>query len=81
MKDIDASHYCEAKCPFYTRCTDKDGVYSVRCQGLIEDGGIILWFKRKRDREIQFEAFCASRYSNCEIYEAIMKARFENDGD
>lgn len=77
MNDIDARHSVEARCPFYTRCADKDGVFSVRCHGLIEDGGIIVWFKKRQDREIQFDAFCAKRYEACEIYEAIMKAGFE----
>lgn len=79
MKDIDARHYCEAKCPFYCRCTNKDGIYSIKCKGLVEDGGIIVWFNRKEDREIQFSAFCAKLYENCEIYGAIMKAGFAED--
>ena len=79
MKDIDNYHAREALCPFYVRCSDKDGIYSVHCKGLIEDGGIICWFRHPENREIQFESFCAKKYGNCEIYQAIMKAGFADD--
>ncbi len=79
MKDVDARHCIDAQCPFYTRCSNKDGLYSVHCHGLVDDGGIIVWFRHQTDRETQFNAFCADQYRHCEIFEAIMKAGFADD--
>jgi hypothetical protein len=81
MKDVDNYHSREAKCPFYIRCSDMNRLYSIHCQGLIEEGGIIVWFRHRNDREIQFKAFCAGvkTYEKCEICRAIMEAGFADD--
>lgn len=79
MNDVDNKHSAEAKCPFYIRCSDVNRLFSIHCQGLIEDGGIIVWYRHKEDREIQFRAFCSNvkNYEKCEICQAIMRAQFE----
>ena len=65
------------RCPFWRRTNDP--AYTVGCEGLIDRSTLLMRFERAEDREIHARAFCAGRYENCELYHAILEARYQED--
>ena len=65
----------EARCPFYR----KDTLLTISCEGLVGDSSIVQNFGRREDALIQLRTFCCRRYENCEIYQAIMKAKYQEE--
>lgn len=43
------------------------------------DSSIVQNFGRREDALIQLRTFCCRRYENCEIYQAIMKAKYQEE--
>ena len=60
------------RCPFYR----KDTAQTVTCEGLVENSTIRLQFGRVIDAGTQKRVFCCARYQNCEIYRAVMEAKY-----
>lgn len=60
------------RCPFFR----KNEKTVITCEGLTDDSVIRLTYRSKKGREIQKKTFCQSRYENCEIYRAIMGAKY-----
>ena len=65
------------KCPFYK--SDREKNRSISCEGVFEGSISEHRFRRQRDREKQLRLYCAADYSKCEIYQAIMEAKYPDD--
>lgn len=63
----------EIKCPFFRSHTNVE----ILCEGVTDDSTIRMLFRNRKGRERQEQIFCAGRYENCEIYRAIMKAKYD----
>lgn len=66
-----------ARCPFYRR----DDRISIGCEGLTDQSTIRQYFGAPEACTIQFETFCSDHYRNCEIYDAIVKAKYLGEGE
>ena len=61
-------------CPFFRGHTVTD----IGCEGITDETTIRLLFKNKQSRNRHEEIFCADKYTNCELYRAIME-KYEED--
>jgi hypothetical protein len=57
----------EIICPYYRKMS----VYTITCDGLVEDSEIILSFRNRKDRALQSEVFCCKYVERCEIYRML----------
>ena len=65
-------------CPLY----NGRRVNSISCQGFCHpDSYIVQVFNRKEDIYIHMNTFCKASYRKCELYRAIMEARFLGELD
>ena len=62
------------KCPFYHR---DDARSSITCEGFMDDMIIKLQYRKKADLKQQLKVFCCEHYEKCEIYRAIMEAKYD----
>ncbi len=65
------------KCPFYVNDKLKDR--TITCEGMFDRSQCTHKFRRGSDRLQQMELFCAGSYQKCEIYRAIMEAKYPED--
>lgn len=70
-----AERSLNAKCPFFR----KDSALSIHCEGLIDRSSIVQYYRTAEDCSIQFDTFCSEHYRRCEIYDAIVKAKYLNE--
>lgn len=63
------------KCPFFK----SHAKTVISCEGLTDDSVIRMVYRSSRGRELQENAFCAGRYEACEIYRAIVCAKYMED--
>ena len=68
-------YQADVRCPFYKY---DDGKRRITCEGIIEDSSIALIYRQKIDFDIQIKGFCCDRFTNCEVYELLMK-KYEKD--
>lgn len=73
MSKNDSNRVDRAKCPFYRR----DRSHSINCEGLVTNSTIKLIYQLEADCTTQFDTFCAEHYDRCEIYCAVIKAKYE----
>ena len=65
-------------CPLYRKRT-QDSIY---CQGFCwPHSRIIQLYDNKQDLLIQLKVFCKEHYKNCELYRAVIAARFMEEMD
>lgn len=64
-----------AVCPFFR----SDQPCAIFCEGIVDRSTIRLSFKRKEDCDLQFGVFCAAAFKNCEIYRAVIAAKYQDD--
>ena len=67
----------DAACPFYRH--DKEATKEITCEGVFDRSKLTHKFRRQRDREQQLTLFCAADFTKCEIYRAIMEAKYPDD--
>lgn len=67
----------DVRCPFYFH--DSYRGKTIECEGVFDRSRTITRFRRQRDREQQLTLFCAACYRNCEIYRAIMQAKYPEE--
>ena len=67
----------EIKCPFYKHDSRKGR--TIVCEGIFDRTRIENIFRRGDDRRKQIELFCAEHYKCCEIYRAIMEAKYPEE--
>ena len=68
------SNQVYVKCPFYR---NDDGKTVVSCEGFVDGSTVKLQYRRKADFKQQMEIFCCDHYKNCEIYRALMEAKYD----
>ena len=64
-------------CPFYK--DDNAKTRSISCEGVFHRTLIVSKFRRQEDRLQQMRLFCADCYKNCEIFRAVMEAKYPDD--
>lgn len=64
----------DAKCPFYK--LENKRQKTICCEGIFSDSTVTHKFRYKRDREKQLALYCAADFSKCEIYRAVMEAKY-----
>lgn len=67
----------EIRCPFYHHDSRKNR--TIVCEGIFDRTSCIHKFRRGGDRQQQLELFCADNYRSCEIFRAIMEAKYPED--
>ncbi len=67
----------QVKCPFYK--ADKSGDRSITCEGVFDRSICVHRFRRQQEREKQLTLFCTKNYKTCEIYRAVIEARYPED--
>ncbi|MCQ2418799.1 MAG: hypothetical protein MJ085_03330 [Clostridia bacterium] len=65
------------RCPLYL----KDCGTRLNCEGITDECTLQLNFHTKNAKDQQIAIFCRDRYRNCELYEAIMKAKYADQFD
>ena len=65
-------------CPLYQRRTQN----SISCNGFCwPDSTIVQCYVKKQDLLIQLKVFCKEHYKKCELYRAVIAARFQEELD
>lgn len=64
------------QCPFYKR---DDGMRRVICEGIIDNSSISISYMSKGDFKKQLEVFCCEHFKKCEVYNMIMKTKYEEE--
>lgn len=72
MSGTPAGRSVDVLCPMYR----KDKGTMIGCEGITDECSIQLKFTNHAAREQQMDIFCCARYKNCEVYEAVMKAKY-----
>lgn len=62
-------------CPFYK----KNSKLTIICEGITDKSNTSQKFYDRQSYLIHRNTFCADRYRNCEIYNAIMLAKYQDD--
>lgn len=64
------------RCPFFRNAERRQG--KIRCEGLTEKSNVVLQYHQRQQMDVQIHTFCCDRYENCEIYHAIMEAKYQD---
>ena len=62
------------KCPFFRFA--EDSIRRISCEGITDASTLSQTFVSKEDYLREIEIHCASRYTYCELYNAIMEAKY-----
>lgn len=63
------------QCPFW-QYVQKN---SITCEGLTDHSHLRLLFDTLADREQHREIFCSEHYRNCEVFRAIVEAKYAEE--
>ena len=69
----------DAQCPFFK--SDVATQKRILCEGIVDRSTLALSFSRKKDYETQLSVFCCEHYKRCEVYNMIMKAKYDDYDD
>lgn len=64
----------DVQCPFFRNVDRKQR--KISCEGLEPQSNVQLVYRRQDAMARQAEIFCCENYENCEIYRAILEARY-----
>ena len=64
-------------CPFFRNEDEKEK--SIKCEGIFEGSVICSRFRSPKKRERQLSLYCEKDYLRCEVYRAIMQAKYSED--
>lgn len=67
----------DTQCPFYK--FDDQQKMRIVCEGIVEKSNLAWLFKRRRDFNLQMSVFCCEHYKKCEIYRAVMAAKYDEE--
>ena len=67
----------DIKCPFYRSMDRKQK--KIVCEGLEDQSNVTLGYRRPDAWRRQMGTFCCGRYQACEIYRAIIEAKYLDD--
>lgn len=65
------------RCPFFKG----HGRTDLVCEGLVDKSSIILRYQQTSDKEMQSTLYCKGLYSYCEIYNMLMRAKYDEGDD
>ena len=57
----------------------EDSIRRISCEGITDSSTLSQTFVSKEDYLREIEIHCASRYTYCELYNAIMEAKYLDD--
>lgn len=64
------------QCPFYK---EDDGWRRITCEGLVDHSSVSLSYRNSKDYLIQLNTFCCDRYKYCEVYQMVMKTKYDEE--
>lgn len=67
----------DIQCPFH-REFDRQRK-KIRCEGLEDHSNIELGYQKREAFHRQLTVFCCEKYVNCEIYHAIIEAKYQGE--
>ena len=67
----------DVRCPFYRHDSPKKR--TICCEGIFDRSQLTHSFRRQRDREKQLALYCCDGFRYCEIYRAIIEARYPDN--
>lgn len=65
----------EILCPFFRSRRP----CAIGCEGIGGGSTLEIIFRNNRERDLQIRIFCTYRYTYCEAYRAVLRARGESD--
>lgn len=72
----------DAVCPFYLTdriCANGEYRYDIFCEGIVDKSCIAVRFYERKPYETQIRTFCCEHFTNCEIYRAVMDAKYAEE--
>ena len=69
----------DIQCPFYTGRDDAHAGKKILCESPVPDSNLGLYFREKEAYLTQMRIFCCQHYKKCEIYRAVMAAKYEDE--
>jgi len=78
---MDTSNYgqLELQCPFYSGSDDAHAGKKILCESPVHGSNLGLYFRKKEDYLTQMRIFCCQHYQKCEIYRAVMAAKYDEE--
>lgn len=67
----------EIQCPFFTAEDSKFAGKKILCESPVPGSSLGLYFRKKEPYLTQLRIFCCDHYEKCEIYRAVMEAKYE----
>lgn len=64
----------DIKCPFFRAHSRTE----IRCEGFVEQSSTGMLFQRPSDKLRQQHDYCEREYTKCEIYRALMSAKYDD---
>lgn len=68
----------EIQCPFYTGKEVIGAGKRILCESPVPGSNLGLYFREKEAYLQQMRIFCCEHYKKCEIYRAVMEAKYED---
>lgn len=66
-------------CPFFNGKDTEHAGKKVFCESPVPGSTITLYFRKKKDFDMQYNIFCCDHYKNCEVYRAVVES-YEEGG-
>ena len=63
-------------CPFFTGEEGKFAGKKILCESPVPGSNLGLYFREKQPYLDQLRIFCCQHYEKCEIYRAVMEAKY-----
>lgn len=63
-----------AVCPFYKH----DAKQMIKCEGIVYGATITMWFCDISSKDLHKTVFCDDKFGNCELYNAIINAKYQD---
>lgn len=68
----------EIQCPFFTGKEQSFSGKKILCESPVPGSNLGLYFRQKQEYYDQLRIFCCQHYEKCEIYRAVMAAKYED---
>lgn len=68
----------EIQCPFYTGKEEIHAGKKIFCESPVPGSSLSLYFREKQAYQSQLRIFCCQHYKKCEIYRAVMEAKYDD---
>lgn len=68
----------QVQCPFYTGKDERPTGKKILCESPVPGSSLGLYFREKEAFQTQMRIFCCEHYEKCEIYRAVMEAKYSD---